>query len=74
MRGWGSTCRGEQYVRQESYKGLFHSDSNRMLMQNWLRGTETRSRLRDHYLPMRVTQALAVSLRVPGQIVEVDRF
>lgn len=64
----------EPYVAQESFDGLFHSDSNRALMENWLRGTETRSRLDDHYLTMRVTEALALSLRLPGQTVEVDQF
>ncbi|MFC4375542.1 hypothetical protein ACFO5K_15685 [Nocardia halotolerans] len=64
----------DSYVTRETFDGLFHSDSNRTPMQNWLRGTETRSRLKDHYLPMRVTEALALSLRIPGQIVEIDGF
>lgn len=65
---------GDEYVSRKSFDGLFHSDSNRALMQNWLRGTETRSRLQEHFLPMRVTEALALSLRIPGQTVEVDGF
>ncbi|MFI5781235.1 hypothetical protein [Nocardia sp. NPDC051570] len=65
---------GEEFVAQESFDGLFHSDSNRELMENWLRGTETRSQLADHYLPMRVVEALALSLRIPGQVVEIDEF
>jgi len=64
----------EQYVAHESFEGLFHSDSNRALMRAWLQGTETRSMLRDHYATMRVTEALALSLRLPGQTVEVDQF
>ncbi|MGW0329061.1 hypothetical protein [Nocardia sp. NPDC003183] len=73
-RANASLLTDDEYVSRETFDGLFHSDSNRALMQNWLRGTETRSRLQDHYLPMRVTEALALSLRIPGQIVEVDGF
>ncbi|WP_280401209.1 hypothetical protein [Nocardia carnea] len=64
----------DEYVSRSRHEGLFHSDSNRALMQNWLRGTETRSRLHEHLLPMRVTEALALSLRIPGQTVEIDGF
>lgn len=73
-RANASLLTGDKYVRQEHFDGLFHSNSNRALMENWLRGTETRSLLADHLLPMRVTEALALSLRIPGQIVEVDDF
>ncbi|GAB2662506.1 hypothetical protein [Nocardia goodfellowii] len=64
----------DEYVRRESFDGVFHSDSNRALMQAWLAGTENRSRLAQHVLPMRVTEALALSLRIPGQTVEIDGF
>ncbi|WP_437873482.1 hypothetical protein [Sorangium sp. So ce363] len=57
----------ECFNTEETFEGLFHSDSNRRLMQRWLSRSEDRSRLADHLLPMRITQALAVSLRVPGQ-------
>ncbi|MFF0494512.1 hypothetical protein ACFYTQ_36310 [Nocardia sp. NPDC004068] len=73
-RSNASLMPGEQFVTQEGFEGVFHSDSNRELMQNWLRGTETRSQLSEHYLPMRVLEALALSLRVPGQIVEIDEI
>ncbi len=73
-RANASLMTGEQYVAHDNFQGLFHSDSNRALMQAWLRGTETRSRLADHYATMRVTEALALSLRLPGQSVEVDEF
>lgn len=73
-RANASLLTGDEFVRRESFDGVFHSDSNRALMQNWLAGTETRSRLHEHLLPMRVTEALALSLRIPGQTVEVDGF
>ncbi|MFD6417030.1 hypothetical protein [Streptomyces sp. NPDC060194] len=60
----------ETYVSTETFDGLFHSDSNRSLMEHWLRGTETRSTLADHLLPMKLTEALATSLRTPGRSVE----
>ncbi len=73
-RANASLLTDDAYVSRETFDGLFHSDSNRALMRNWLRGTETRSRLHEHYLPMRVTEALALSLRIPGQTVEIDGF
>ncbi|WP_280457680.1 hypothetical protein [Nocardia carnea] len=73
-RSNASLMADDEYVTRESYDGLFHSDSNRTLMENWLRGTETRSRLHEHLLPMRVIEALALSLRIPGQTVEIDGF
>lgn len=64
----------EQYTSVRTFDGLFHSDSNRQLMENWLRGTENRSSLAAHLLPMQVTEALATSLLTPGRPVEIADF
>lgn len=64
----------EQYTSVETFDGLFHSESNRQLMDNWLEGTETRSSLATHFLPMKVTEALSSSLLTPGQSVEISEF
>jgi hypothetical protein len=64
----------EAYTSVKTFDGLFHSDSNRELMENWLRGTESRSSLATHLLPMKVTEALASSLRTPGRTVEIADF
>ncbi|MGW1713590.1 hypothetical protein [Streptomyces sp. NPDC002156] len=61
----------EQYVSEESFDGLFHSDSNRQLMEHWLNGTEERSSLASHLLPMKVTEALASAVLTPGRLIEV---
>ncbi|WP_424879038.1 hypothetical protein [Streptomyces sp. SLBN-8D4] len=61
----------EQYVSEESFGGLFHSDSNRRLMEHWLRGSERRSSLASHFRPMQVTEALASSVLTPGHLVSV---
>ncbi|MEU9990080.1 hypothetical protein AB0E10_25420 [Streptomyces sp. NPDC048045] len=61
----------EQYVSEESFDGLFHSDSNRQLMEHWLRGSERRSSLASHLRPMQVTEALASSVLTPGRLVAV---
>jgi hypothetical protein len=61
----------EQYVSEESFDGLFHSDSNRRLMEHWLRGSEQRSSLASHLRPMQVTEALASSVLTPGRLVAV---
>ncbi|MGW7539521.1 hypothetical protein ACWGKQ_00130 [Streptomyces sp. NPDC054770] len=61
----------EQYVSEESFDGLFHSDSNRQLMEHWLRGSEQRSSLASHLRPMEVTEALASSVLTPGRLFTV---
>lgn len=71
-RANASLLPGERYVSTETFNGVFHSDSNRRLMENWLQGTETRSLLADHVMPMKLTEALARSLRNPGWPVSID--
>ncbi|WP_329133630.1 hypothetical protein OG552_16515 [Streptomyces sp. NBC_01476] len=61
----------EHYVSEESFGGLFHSDSNRQLMEQWLHGSEHRSSLASHLRPMQVTEALASSVLTPGCLVAV---
>lgn len=62
----------EAYVSVEEFGGLFHSDSNRLLMEHWLRGTERRSTLPDHLLAMKVTEALASSLAAQGNTISTE--
>jgi len=69
-----SVLPSEDFNATESFGGLFHSDSNRALMREWLAGTEQRSLLADHVLPMRITLALASSLRTPGLPLTIDLF
>lgn len=64
----------ESYVTTEEHDGLFHSDSNRALMTHWLHGTETRSMLADHLLPMRVTEAILTAAATPGATATIDDF
>ncbi|MFF1725625.1 hypothetical protein [Streptomyces sviceus] len=70
-RANAALLRDEQYVSEESFDGLFHSDSNRRLMEHWLRGSERRSSLASHLRPMQVTEALASSVLTPGRLVAV---
>ncbi|WP_327345515.1 hypothetical protein [Streptomyces europaeiscabiei] len=71
MRANAALLPDEDYVAEESFDGLFHSDSNRRLMEHWLNGTEERSSLAGHLLPMKVTEALASSVLAPGRLFEV---
>lgn len=73
-RANASLLPAEQYTSVETFDGLFHSESNRRLMNNWLNGIESRSSLASHLLPMKVTEALASSLHTPGKSVEVPDF
>jgi|GEM_PF-3367767 len=62
----------EKFNDSATFGGIFHSDSNRLLMEHWLAGKENRSLLHSHRLPMRITQALALCLRQPGQPVTIS--
>ncbi|MFI6847086.1 hypothetical protein ACIBJD_20955 [Kitasatospora sp. NPDC050467] len=73
-RANASLLPNERYTSVNTFDGLFHSDSNRQLMENWLQGTENRSSLSAHLLPMKVTEALASSLLTPGRAVEIAEF
>ncbi|MEU6246076.1 hypothetical protein [Glycomyces sp. NPDC047010] len=64
----------ESYVESEDFSGVFHSDSNRALMERWLAGIETRSSLASHALPMRVTEALCLAAASPGTSLTVTDF
>lgn len=48
----------ESFLEEQEYNGLFHSDSNRELMRNWLQGDEVRSVLSSHRLTMELTKAI----------------
>ncbi|MET7769075.1 hypothetical protein [Nocardia sp. NPDC005366] len=63
---------GEDYVTTEEHHGVFHSDSNRALMTAWLRGSETRSLLADHLLPMQLIEAILIAAANPGRLASVD--
>lgn len=65
---------GEQYVGTEEHHGVFHSDSNRALMTEWLRGSESRSLLADHLRPMQVTEAILAAAATPGATAAIDDF
>ncbi|MEK7180049.1 MAG: hypothetical protein AAB706_01095 [Patescibacteria group bacterium] len=56
----------EEYNFEETFSGLFHSDSNRKLMSLWLSGDENKSQLKHHVPVMRLVQALTESIKKPG--------
>lgn len=64
----------EEYIEKESYTGVFHSDSNKALMLNWLYGTEERSEFEKHIPVMTFVQVMAESIQRPGKEVCKDLF
>ncbi|HGD4481076.1 TPA: hypothetical protein ACIOXZ_001295, partial [Streptococcus agalactiae] len=54
------------YVVEKTYTGLFHSDSNKALMTNWLSDKENRSTLKKHIPVMKFIQVIGESIREPG--------
>lgn len=56
-----------EYVTEETYKGLFHSDSNKELMTKWLSGEESRSTLKKHIPVMKFIQVIGESIKEPGK-------
>ncbi|MDD2758408.1 MAG: hypothetical protein PHD72_03505 [Patescibacteria group bacterium] len=62
----------EKYVTEECYRGIFHSDSNRKLMSNWLANSESRSHLGDHMQTMLLLQYIAIAISKQGREVTFD--
>lgn len=71
-RANASLLTNEGYNTEEVHNGLFHSDSNRKLMSEWLANNETRSRIEDHLQTMLLTQYLAVSIKQLGHQVNFN--
>jgi predicted dehydrogenase len=66
-RNNASLLEGEKFIEESTFKGVFHRDSNRDLIRMWVRGKENKSSLESHLLVMQLTQALAESIRTPGE-------
>lgn len=71
-RANASLLKEENYIESESYSGLFHSNSNKALMTNWLEGSEIRSTFSDHIPVMKFVQALSESIKNPGNQICID--
>lgn len=71
-RANATLLKDEEYITKKTYKGLFHSDSNKALMLNWLLDKEDRSTLEQHLLVMRMIQAMSISLKKQGYPVVID--
>lgn len=67
-----SLLTNDAYTTEQTFTGLFHSDSNRALMTAWLLNQESRSQFTQHFPVMRTIQALAESIKHPGQPVTFD--
>jgi len=63
-----------EYNTEKIFNNYFNSDSNRQLLTLWLQDKEDRSNLIDHFPAMQITQAIALSIRNPGQAIAVDLF
>lgn len=53
----------EEFYSEQTFTDVFHSDSNKRLLQSWLRGEEDKSLLKDHMLTMRIVQHLIMSVQ-----------
>ncbi len=64
-----SMLKDEEFLSHREFSGLFHSDSNRSLMESWLLCRETRSLLQSHQFPMSIIQGIYQSLRGASSVV-----
>jgi hypothetical protein len=71
-RANASILENEEFNSEQTFSGLFHSDSNRTLIKLWLRDQEEKSLISAHVSAMRLTQAIALSLESPGQPITID--
>ena len=72
MRSNASLLENEEYIIENTCGGLFHSNSNKALMINWLYNKEEKSLLEQHISVMAVTQAIGIALRKPGETIICD--
>lgn len=59
--------KSSDYVIENTYNGLFHSDSNKALMSSWLAGNESKSTLESHIPVMKFIQVIGESVKEPGK-------
>ena len=71
-RSNASMYRDEEYVTDNTYSGLFHSNSNKKLMLAWLNDEEQVSNFKDHIVVMKLIYAIGKSITQPGQKVCLD--
>ncbi|NTW61782.1 hypothetical protein HGB24_03830 [Candidatus Saccharibacteria bacterium] len=67
-----SLLKDAKYIEEKNYTGIFHSESNKRLMEAWLSNQEDRSSLESHLPVMLLAQALAESLKNQGKAVIFD--
>jgi hypothetical protein len=62
----------EKYTEEKTFKGFFHSDSNKKLLQKWLENEESKSLFYMHVGVMDFVKALALSKKEPGKVFFFD--
>ena len=73
-RSNGTLLRDEEYITENTYGGLFHSNSNKTLMMNWLLNKEDKSRFEQHVPVMSIIQAIGESIQNIGKTIKCDIF
>lgn len=73
-RANAAVLKNEKYNSEKIFSNFFNSDSNRKLMTAWLQGKEEKSQLEKHFPAMKITQAIALSLKKPGYPVVISLF
>ena len=73
-RANASLIEDEEYNTEKTFNNFFNSNSNRKLMTAWFQGKENKSQLEKHYPAMKITQAIAESIKKPGKPIIIELF
>lgn len=73
-RANASLLKDEEYNTEKVFNNFFNSNSNRKLMTAWFQNKENRSQLEKHYPTMKITQAIAESIKKPGKSITIEVF
>lgn len=60
------------FVSYKKYTGLFHSDSNKKLMEEWILGNENKSALKKHSIVIKLMYLLSMASKREGEVFKID--
>lgn len=63
---------GFDYVEKQTFTGLFHSNSNKKLMREWISESEIKSNINQHYTVMKLVYLLSMASQSPGEVFKID--
>lgn len=67
-----SILKDADYVEKQTFTGIFHSNSNKKLMSDWINDNEKRSNINQHHTVMKLVYLLSKASQSPGEVFRID--